>query len=49
MRTDGDQAEYKMVSIREIDVNAPLANIAPALPFQIFTFEHDQLSPSNPF
>jgi len=30
MRTDGDQAEYKMVSIREIDVNAPLANIAPA-------------------
>ncbi len=23
MRTDGDQAEYKMVSIREIDVNSP--------------------------
>ena len=24
MRTDGDQAEYKMVSIREIDINSPV-------------------------
>ena len=23
IRTDGDQAEYKMVSIREIDINSP--------------------------
>lgn len=26
LRTDGDQAEYKMVSIREIDINSPISS-----------------------